>query len=438
MNYQETLTYLYDQLPMFHRIGAAAYKADLNNTIAICEILGNPQHKIKTVHIAGTNGKGSVSHYIASILQENGYKTGLYTSPHLKDFRERIRINGEKIPEEKVTDFVNHHRSSFDDIQPSFFEWTFGLAMDYFAAEKVDIAVIETGLGGRLDSTNIIIPELSVITNIGMDHTNLLGDTLEKIAAEKAGIIKHGVPVVIGKMQEELKHIFIEKAKANNAPLYFADTHFQVLQAEIVYNHHPRLVVKLQCTNGSNLKHVLEHDHIIHSGLTGFYQVKNIATTLMAVDILNTQGFAMTEENLKKGFLNVVTNTEFMGRWQKLADEPLVICDTGHNVDGINEIVRQISFTPHHKLHMVLGFVNDKDVDSILKMLPPDAAYYFCKASIPRALDENILIEKAKKYNLKGDSFTTVADAYKSAKANANIEDLIFIGGSTFVVAEVL
>jgi dihydrofolate synthase / folylpolyglutamate synthase len=438
MNYQDTLDYLNSKLPMFHRIGAAAYKADLNNTIALCNILGNPQNKIKTVHIAGTNGKGSVSHLLASILQESGFKTGLYTSPHLKDYRERIRINGQKIPEEKIIDFVNQYHSSFDEIHSSFFEWTFALAMNYFAEEKVDIAVIETGLGGRLDSTNIITPELSVITNIGLDHTNLLGDTFEKIAIEKAGIIKKGIPVVLGKIQQQLISIFKEKAKTNKAPIYITDSHFHVLQAEVVYNSHPRLVLKIQCTNGSNLKHVLEHDHILQSPLTGYYQVENIATTLMAVDIINSKGFHMEEENVKNGISKVIINTELFGRWQKIADEPLVICDTGHNEDGIREVLRQISFTPHHNLHMVLGFVNDKDIDSILKMLPSDAQYYFCKASIPRALDENILKEKALKYNLQGNAFSSVSAAYSSAKEIAGIDDLIFIGGSTFVVAEVL
>ena len=319
-----------------------------------------------------------------------------------------------------------------------FFEWTFGLAVNYFAEENVDIAVIETGLGGRLDSTNIIKPELSVITNIGKDHTNLLGDTLQKIATEKAGIIKPEIPVVVGELQPELVNIFIEKAQSTNSPIYFANKHFCVLQAEVVYNSHPRLLLKIQCINGSNLKHILENDHIVQSQLPGYYQVKNIPTTLMAVDILNTRGFKITEENVKKGLSNVITNTELLGRWQKLADDPMIICDTGHNIDGIGEIIRQISFTPHDKLHIVLGFVNDKDIDSILKLLPADAAYYFCKASIPRALDEKILIEKAKRNNLIGCSFSTVAEALKAAKMNAKTDDLIFVGGSTFVVAEVL
>ncbi|MCX6011853.1 MAG: bifunctional folylpolyglutamate synthase/dihydrofolate synthase, partial [Chloroflexi bacterium] len=435
MNYQDTLNYLNSSLPMYHRVGAAAYKADLDNIIALCEILGNPQNKIKTVHVAGTNGKGSVSHFLASILQENGFKTGLYTSPHLKDYRERIRINGAKIPQEKVVRFVERYQSSFDAIAPSFFEWTAALAFDYFYEENTDIAVIETGLGGRLDSTNIIIPELSVITNISWDHTNLLGDSLEKIATEKAGIIKNGIPVVIGQTQEEVKHIFSEKAKAQNAPIYFADSHFHVLQAEVMYNNHPELILKMQFNNGSDLHHIFEHDQVVRSPLTGYYQVKNIATVLMAVDVLNTRGFRMTEENVKKGIKNVVDNTELQGRWQKLADKPLVVCDTGHNADGLSEILRQISFTPHKKLHMILGFVNDKDINSILQMLPVNALYYFCKASIPRAMQEDILTENAKQFSLTGNAFPTVEEAYKTARMNAEPEDLIFIGGSTFVVA---
>ncbi len=438
MNYQETLDYLYSKLPMYHSIGATAYKADLTNTIVFCDLLGNPQNKFKSIHIAGTNGKGSVSHFLASILQESGYKTGLFTSPHIKDFRERIRINGRKIPEEKVISFVESHKSAVNTIETSFFEWTTGLAFDYFAEEKVDIAVIETGLGGRLDSTNIITPELSVITNIGLDHTNLLGNTLEKIAIEKAGIIKKGIPVVIGQTQKKICKIFIEKSEIENAPIFFADKHFHVLHAEIVYNHNPELMINFQFRNGNELAHIFEQDQVVRSPLSGFYQVKNITTILMAADVLNSNGFCMTEENVKKGIANVIGNTELLGRWQKLSDKPLVICDTGHNPDGINEILHQISFTPHKELHMVLGFVNDKDIDQILKMLPAKAKYYFCKAPIPRALNENILKEKASKYSLYSKSFPTVTDAYESAKANAAIDDLIFIGGSTFVVAEVL
>lgn len=438
MTYQETLDYLFEQLPMFHRIGAAAYKADLNNTLAICKILGNPQNKFKSVHVAGTNGKGSVSHFLASVMQENGYKTGLYTSPHLKDYRERIRINGKKISEEKVVEFVEKNKSACDKIKPSFFEWTVGLAFDYFAEEKVDIAIIETGLGGRLDSTNIITPELSVITNIGMDHTNLLGYTLQKIALEKAGIIKKSVPIVIGQKQEEIKNIFIEKAKDEKSEIYFADDHFHILQAEVVYNHQPELMISLQFRNGNDLKHLFDKDQVIRSPLTGYYQVKNIPTVLMALDVLNSHGFELCKENIIKGISNVVENTELLGRWQKLADKPLVICDTGHNEAGIKEVLHQISFTPHQKLHMIIGFVQDKDIDTILKLLPADAIYYFTRASIPRALDEIILKEKAESVGLKGNAFSTVMAAYNAAVNSASHDDMIFIGGSTFVVSEVI
>ena len=438
MNYRETVDYLFSQLPMYHRVGASAYKADLENTISLCNILGNPQNKFKSIHVAGTNGKGSVSHFIASILQEHGYKTGLYTSPHLKDYRERIKINGEKIPEQKVISFVERYKNDVDKIKPSFFEWSVGLAFDHFAEEKVDIAIIETGLGGRLDSTNVITPELSVITNITWDHMSLLGDTLEKIAAEKAGIIKPNRPIVIGQSQDESKQIFIDKAKAENAQIYFADKHFHVLQAEVVYNHNPELMIKFQFKNGIKLNHVFEADRVLRSPLTGYYQLKNIATVLMAVDVLNSNGFAMNMEAVEKGISNVVKNTGILGRWQKLADKPLVVCDIGHNEDGIKEVVKQISFTPHSRLHMIIGFVNDKDVESILSLLPKDAEYYFCKASIQRALDENILKEKASKYSLKGEVFPTVQLAYNAAISKASDDDLIVVGGSTFVVAEVL
>jgi dihydrofolate synthase/folylpolyglutamate synthase len=423
---------------MFHRIGAAAYKADLKNTIEICNLLGNPQDKFKSIHIAGTNGKGSVSHFLASILQENGYKVGLYTSPHLKDFRERIKINGKEIPIEKVNAFVERHKTSFDSIKPSFFEWTVGLAFSYFAEEKVDVAIIETGLGGRLDSTNIITPELSIITNISWDHSNLLGDTLAKIAGEKAGIIKTGVPVVIGETQEEVKEVFINKCKEVKAPLYFADRHFHVLHAELVYNNSPELMVQLQFKNGIPLNHVFEHDSVLRSSLIGYYQVKNLVTVLMSVDILNTNGFTLQAAKVEKGITNVIENTGIMGRWQKINEKPLVVSDIGHNEGGLKETLTQIKFTPHNKLHMVLGFVNDKDIDTMLAMLPNDADYYFCKAQIPRALDETLLAKKALEKGIKGNMFPTVEAAYKSAKEHAGAEDLIYIGGSTFVVAEVL
>jgi len=422
---------------MFHRIGAAAYKADINNTIAICKILGNPQNNFKTIHIAGTNGKGSVSHFLASILQESGYKTGLYTSPHLKDFRERIRINGNKVPENKVTDFVTQHKQVFDKIKPSFFEWTVSLAFDYFANEKVDVAVIETGLGGRLDSTNIITPELSVITNIGWDHTNLLGDTLEKIAFEKAGVIKKEIPVVIGQTQELTKCVFIEKAKKENAHISFADSHFKIIKSKIINTENPELHLKILSIN-NNTQSVFNQIPLLRSPLAGYYQKKNIITVLMAVEILNTKGFSFSLKNVIKGIEKVIENTELLGRWQKLNDKPLVICDTGHNVDGLKEVISQMEHTPHNKLHLVLGFVNDKDVDSVLKLCPQKAKYYFCKASIPRALDENALAEKAANLGLKGGKYISVKKALMAAKRTASSDDLIFVGGSTFVVAEVI
>jgi len=438
MNYQETLQYLFSQLPMYHRVGESAYKADLNNTIALCNLLGNPQNNFKSIHIAGTNGKGSISHFLASIFQQHGYKTGLYTSPHLKDYRERIKINGQCIPEEKVIHFVEKYKKEVSEIKPSFFEWSVGLAFEYFAEEKVDIAIIETGLGGRLDSTNIITPILSVVSNISKDHTNLLGGTIEEIAIEKAGIIKKGIPVVIGQTQTETIHVFKEKARKESSKIYFADQHFNTLHAEIVYNKTPELIIKLQFVNGTHLNHVFDNDQVIRSPLTGYYQVKNIATVLMAVDVLNTIGFQMIKKKVEEGIYNIIKNTGLQGRWQKISDKPLVVCDIGHNEEGIKEVVKQISFTPHKKLHWVIGFVNDKDVDAILKLLPGDATYYFCKASVPRALDENVLKDKSLTYNLKGESFSSVKAAYLQALKFAHPEDLVVIGGSAFVVADIL
>lgn len=438
MSYQDTLDYLFSGLPMYHRTGIAAYKADLCNITAICDISGNPHKNFKSVHIAGTNGKGSVSHFLASILQESGFKTGLFTSPHLIDFRERIRVNGKKIPEEKVINFVERYRTTFDSIKPSFFEWTAGLAFSFFSEEKVDIAIIETGLGGRLDSTNIISPELSVITNIGLDHTNLLGDTLNKIAAEKAGIIKDNVPVVIGQTQEEVKDVFIEKARKHYAPVFFADTMIEVLKTELLYGKYPRLQMNLRFVNEKIPDKFSGKDIVVRSPLTGLYQKKNIVTAVIASKILCSSGIITDAGNIIKGIAGVVENTELMGRWQKLSDFPAFICDTAHNVDGIKEVLQQISSVPHNKLHIVLGFVNDKDTDSVLQLMPAEADYYFCKASVPRALDENILAEKAKGFSLKGKSFSTVKDACNAAISSANTDDLIFAGGSTFVVADVL
>ncbi len=405
MTYQQTLDYLFSQLPMFQRIGASAYKVDLSNTIELCNLLDNPQHHFKSIHIAGTNGKGSTSHMLASILQEAGYTVGLYTSPHLIDFRERIKINGEMISEQFVIDFVLKYKSDFEQINLSFFEWTVGLAFDYFSKQKVDIAVVETGLGGRLDSTNVIHPEISIITNIGKDHMQFLGDTLEKIAVEKAGIIKKNVPVVIGETQKEIEHIFNTKAKELDASIYFAD---QIIHQEL------------------------------ESDLKGSYQKKNIKTVLASIQELKKLGYVISEENIQVGLSNVVRNTGLMGRWQTLGENPKVICDTGHNEAGIKEVVNQIESLNYNKLHFVLGAVNDKEIDSILELLPKHAEYYFCQAKIPRALDVLELKNKAASYNLMGNSYDSVVSAYEVAKITAKKDDLIFIGGSTFVVAEVL
>lgn len=404
MSYPNTLAYLYSQLPMFHRIGQAAYKADLNNIIALCNSLNNPQKTFPSIHIAGTNGKGSTSHLLASVFQECGYKTGLFTSPHLKDFRERIRVNGKKIPEKEVVSFVEKMSGDFQSLHPSFFEMTTAFAFDYFAKMKVDIAVMETGMGGRLDSTNIITPVVSVITNIGLDHTQFLGNTLEKIAIEKAGIIKPGIPVVIGETQNETKQVFIETAGEKKSPVFFADQ--------------------------------LIKDNPYPTSLKGNYQRKNTKTVLQAISVLKNSGFEISEENIRNGFLNVIDNTGLMGRWQTLSHSPLTICDVGHNKDGIKEVVSQIMKMPYKTLHFVLGSVSDKDHDEILILLPKEAIYYFCKPDIPRGFDAAELKSKAEKFNLEGEVYFSVKKAFIAAQENAGKEDLIFIGGSTFVVAE--
>jgi dihydrofolate synthase/folylpolyglutamate synthase len=416
---------------MFHRIGPAAYKTDLTNTQAICKLLEHPETAFRSIHIAGTNGKGSVSHLMASILQETGLTTGLYTSPHLKDFRERIRVNGQPVDMMYVSQFVANHRDAFDRINPSFFEMTVGLAFDYFRKRQVDIAVIETGLGGRLDSTNIIQPILSVITNIGYDHMQFLGDTLEKIAEEKAGIIKPNTPVVIGETQSQVRDIFIRRSTASNAPVSFADQHF-------------RLEVSRPGSSGSLLdgfdvwsgSEVFMHD--LSSPLKGFYQRKNIITTLQAVSELNRQGFRIEPDHFRKGLLHVSENTGLMGRWQTLSRLPGTICDVGHNLDGIREVVSQLRSLSYNRLHFVLGLVADKEREHLLKLLPADAVYYFCKARIPRALDQHVLAAEARIAGLKGKAYSSVRKAYAAARTAAAADDLIFIGGSTFVVAEVV
>lgn len=413
---------------MFTRIGAVAFKKDLHNTIALCENLGNPQNTFKTIHVGGTNGKGSTSHMLAAIFQQAGYKTGLYTSPHLKDFRERIRINGEMISENFVTDFVNQQRNIIDDLSPSFFEATVAMAFSYFAEEKVDIAIIEVGLGGRLDSTNIITPELSVITNISLDHTNILGDTLAEIAAEKAGIIKPGIPVVIGERQEELASIFIKKAAETGSDIIFADQELYTDHTSRGNEYLSTSVYKKEMPVYKNLE----------LDLSGFYQLKNVLTVLQAIDILKLKGYDIAEHHIYNALKNVKTLTGLQGRWQKLAEQPLVICDTGHNIAGINEVIQNIGKTAYAQLHMVIGMVKDKDISGVLALLPVDAIYYFCQPQLERALPAANLAAEAKKYQLNGQVYSSVDEAVQAAKNKATAKDLIFIGGSTFVVAEAL
>jgi dihydrofolate synthase/folylpolyglutamate synthase len=428
MTYRGTLDFLYSRLPMFHRIGAAAYKADLKNTLLLCELLDHPEKKFKSIHIAGTNGKGSTSHMLAAIFQTAGYKTGLYTSPHLVDFRERIRINGKMIEEEKVTSFVERYKNDFEKIDLSFFEWTVGLCFDYFAEEKVDIAIIETGLGGRLDSTNVIIPELSLITNISLDHTNLLGKTVQEIAAEKAGIIKEHVPVIIGEFKESTNHIFVQKAKEAGSDISFASENANV----VLVNETPA-IQSLDVT----IDDVEEYKNL-ELDLTGIYQTKNIPGVLMAVWLMQKQGWKISNKHVYDALKYVKTMTGLSGRWQILKDKPLTICDVAHNEAGILEIVRQLSKMSFQHLHFVIGMVNDKDVSGVLGLLPKDATYYFCKAKIPRALEADELRSIAKQIGLKGDSYISVADALTSAQKVAGVNDVVFVGGSTFVVAEVL
>ncbi len=422
---------MFDCLPMFHRVGAAAYKANLDNTITLNTLLGNPQRNFPSVHIAGTNGKGSASHMIASILQTHGLKTGLYTSPHLKDFRERIRINGKMIPKSKVVSFVNAYKKKFEAINPSFFEITFALAMDYFSEQNVDIAVVETGMGGRLDSTNTVKSILSIITNIGLDHTQFLGDTLQKIAAEKAGIIKPGIPVVIGKTQSETKDVFDETALKNKSNITFADTTYKVANFRFI-NKPPFGSTFDLFRSGKPYK------EYVYSALGGIYQQENIQTVFASVDELRSLGYQIEDRDILVGLKNVLKNTGLQGRWQVLTEKPLTICDTGHNKDGITHVVEQLQQIRFSKLHIVFGMVSDKDIPGILSLLPKDAAYYFCKPNIPRGLDVTELKRNADALGLKGTAYESVSLALKSAQQHAKAGDLIYVGGSTFVVAEVL
>ena len=406
MNYKETTHWMFNQLPMYQTQGASAYKEDLTNILLLSDHLGNPENNLQWIHVAGTNGKGSTSHMLSSILQEAGYKVGLYTSPHLKDFRERIKINGKEISEDFVCTFIEKHKSYFKKGAFSFFEMSVGLAFDYFTREKVDIAIIEVGLGGRLDATNIITPLVSVITNIGLDHTQFLGNTLESIAFEKAGIVKTEIPVVIGEYTAETKPVFLAKAKECHSEIYFA--------SDLIKETYP-------------------------SDLIGDYQTHNKKTVLQTISVLNQEKrYNITIENIQNGLLNVVKNTGLQGRWQQLAESPKVICDTAHNKNGLEIVLNQIQKETFDTLHLVLGVVNDKDLDEILPLFPKNAIYYFCKPNLPRGLDASILKQKAIAFKLKGAVYNSVSEAYKVALENASNSDFIYIGGSTFVVAEIL
>jgi dihydrofolate synthase / folylpolyglutamate synthase len=428
MTYPQALEYLYAQLPMYQRIGPAAYNPDLTNTLKIAELLGKPHARIKAIHVAGTNGKGSSSHMLAAIFQQAGYKTGLYTSPHLVDFRERIRIGGKMIPKQWVIDFIEKHKAAFEEIRPSFFEWSFGLAMDYFDKEEVDVAVIEVGLGGRLDCTNIITPKASLITNISFDHMNLLGDSIEKIAREKAGIIKPRVPVVVSQYQSETAHIFSAVAREYKCPIEYADKNYKVLEST-VKDGYREVQITDRDTNQS-FQYALD--------LTGAYQVKNLLGVLNLLKFIEKAGYIIEKDNVRKALKQVCRLTGLSGRWQKLNDRPLIIADTGHNEDGIRQVVESIGTLKYDQLHVVFGTVNDKDVSRILPLLPKKAHYYFVKANIPRALDENELQSQAQKLKLQGKAYPTVEAGLKAAKKAAKKSDLVFIGGSTFVVGDAL
>ena len=423
-SYDDAIDYLYNATPMFHKIGSAAYKEGMENSFRIDEYLHFPHKNYKTIHVAGTNGKGSTSHLLASILQERGYKVGLYTSPHLLDFRERIRINGKVIEKEYISHFIEKNKAFFESIQPSFFELTTGMAFAYFADNKVDIAIIETGLGGRLDCTNVITPILSVITNIGFDHTNLLGNTLSVIAWEKAGIIKAGIPVVIGESNSETDPVFIEKAKElQNQEIYFADKIKPILDSKLLPSGYWEFETK-------------KYPELIDE-LGGFAQEKNATTVLVSVDILQKQ-LDIPPKAVYKGFRYVIENTGLAGRWQKIQYNPTIILDTAHNADGIKYIVEQLASQRYDRLHIVFGMVNDKDITSVLQLLPKNATYYFTQANIPRALPSEELATQAGTFGLKGNTFSTVNDAFSAAKQNASEKDFIFVGGSTFVVADAL
>lgn len=425
--YNATLDYMYTQLPMFQRVGSQAFKKDLTNIKLLCEHLGNPFEKYPCIHIAGTNGKGSTAHLMSAILQAHGYKVGLYTSPHYRDFRERIKIGGKYISRKYVVDFIENNKTVLEKIQPSFFEITVALAFDFFAKEKVDIAVIETGLGGRLDSTNIITPIVSVITNISFDHQQFLGNTLKKIAGEKAGIIKKNIPVVIGETQEETVSVFEKKAKTKKAQITFADQNYQVVKKSENLTHTKFDILK-------NGKPLFTNQKI---NLHGSYQAKNIATALQAIDTL-PENYSIEKTAISSAFLELKALTNFKGRWQVLQKNPIVLCDSAHNDAGLSLAMSQLNSLKVKKLHFVIGMVNDKSIEKMLSFFPKDAHFYFCKPDIPRGLEVEIIAQKAAALGLNGRAYSSVKNALRAAKKKAGKNDLVYVGGSTFVVAEVI
>ena len=439
MTYQQTLEYLFNSLPMYHRIGQAAYKADITNTVQLMAHLGNPEKKFRSIHVAGTNGKGSVSHMLASVLMQAGYKVGLYTSPHLVDFRERIRINGQMIPQERVTHFVEQHRDYMQTLQLSFFEMTVGLAFDYFASEQVDVAVVEVGMGGRLDSTNVITPDLCIITNIGFDHTQFLGNTLPKIAAEKAGIIKQHVPVVIGETHPETKPVFEQRAAEMQAPIYFADDHYRIIPIDEPSPSSDTLAFP-------NLKFSILNSQFstfnsqFTCPLTGSYQLKNLATLFQALELLPTVGYNIAEQHVRDGIARVVEDTGLHGRWEKMDEKPLTICETAHNADAVAAMLHKLSEMPYHHLHIIYGCVNDKDFRSILRMLPHErTTYYYSQPSVPRALPVGQLAAVAADLGMVGETFPQVAGAISAARHAADVQrDLVLVTGSIFLVADAI
>ena len=452
MTYSETLDYLFNSLPMYHRIGQAAYKADITNTVSLMHHLGNPERRFRSIHVAGTNGKGSVSHMLASILMQAGYKVGLYTSPHLVDFRERIRINGAMIPQEEVTRFVELHKDYMQSLQLSFFEMTVGLAFDYFATQQVDVAVVEVGMGGRLDSTNVIMPDLSIITNIGFDHTQFLGNTLPLIAGEKAGIIKPGVPVVIGETHPETRPVFEQKAAEMGAPIYFADDNYRIIaqpEPPSLQSSDLRFTVEKLKVESGKLKVEKNPSAAANSQfsilnsqfttpLSGSYQLKNLATLFQALELLPTVGYTISPDNIRNGIARVVQDTGLHGRWEKMDEHPLTICETAHNADGVRAMLQKLGEMPYHHLHLIYGCVNDKDFRSILQMLPHDrTTYYYTQPSVPRALPVAQLAEAAASCGMAGEAFSQVADAIRAARANADPRhDLVLVTGSIFLVAD--